>query len=250
MDKLGVCTSRHVRTVSLVVTLIDDFTGRTITGSNARVWIDGAKPPIKKAEGWNVFVNLPAGEHTIHAEGGFYNKTAFVCRVFDGTYTAIKLRLTPSKNAPLASDAASVEGKTLPGGMVWLRPDDRALSYKLLTDAKAGEQCVGIYHPDGIDIEGKLFCIRSGDDEEYVRVCRADADGQVGYRLDMPLSRDYPKIGTLVYPVSECCAGERGEFFIPIRSLPDRGTVFICRLADGKVRELTLAPGRRIRLED
>ena len=38
------------RKVSLVVLPIDDFTGKPILGSNVRVYIEGAPPPIKKSE--------------------------------------------------------------------------------------------------------------------------------------------------------------------------------------------------------
>ena len=115
MEQYGVCTSRSVRTVSLVVTAVDDFTGLVITGSNVRVWIDGAKPPIKKQDGYHVFMDLLTGEHTVLAEGSFYNRCSFVCRVEDGSYTNLKLRLTPGRNAPLEAGTAVIEGSAPAG---------------------------------------------------------------------------------------------------------------------------------------
>jgi len=250
MEQYGICTSRHVRTVSLVVTAVDDFTDRVITGSNVRVWIDGAKPPIRKSEGWHVFVGLPAGEYTVHAEGGFYNRTSCVCTVADSGYVRMKIRLTPGRNAPLASDTAVIEGAAAPGGRIFIRPDDRALAYKLLSDVHAGEERVGIYHPDGIDIEGKLLCIRSERGEEYVRASRSAEDDTAQYRLSEPLALDHPKIGTLVFPVSEGCADARGCFFIPIKNVPARQVPFVCMTEPaGDGQTITLSAGLRIRLE-
>ncbi len=251
MDKLGVCTSRHVRTVSLVVSAVDDFTDRVITGSNARVWIEGAKPPIRKAEGWHVFVDLPAGEHTVYAEGGFYNRNACICKIEPGSCPNIKIRLTPGRNAPLASDTACIEGTCAPHARIFVRADDRALSYKLLADAKRGESRIGIYHPDGIDIEGKLFCICSGEEEEFVRVYRASPEGRSEYLLAAPLTQDHAKIGTLIYPLSESCADERGMFFVPLKNVPARETAFLCRrdTPDGGGCTITLSAGSRVKAE-
>ena len=39
---------RLVMRLSAAVRLVDDLTGLPVKGSNARVWIDGQKPPIKK----------------------------------------------------------------------------------------------------------------------------------------------------------------------------------------------------------
>lgn len=248
MEEYGVCTSRSVRTVSLVVTAVDDFTGRVITGSNVRVWIDGAKPPIKKQDGYHVFMNLPAGMHTVHAEGGFYNRCSFTCRVEEGTYTNLKLRMTPGRNAPLEAGTAVIEGSAPSGSRVRIRAAERQLAYKLLTDVKAGDTKAAIYHPDGADIEGKLLCICAQSGEEtYIRVLRCTDTGRAEYLLDGSMPCDFQKIGTLVFPVSESMADSRGRFFVPLRSVPEKACAFIC-MTESASKEFTLSAGSRVRL--
>lgn len=251
MDKLGRCTSRHVRTLSLVVTAVDDFTGSVIMGSQARVWIEGEKPPIKKPEGWYVFLDLPAGEYTVLAEGGFYNRSSCVCTIEDGNYKNIKIRLTPGRNAPLEAGTCCIEGSTDPKTAVCIRPADRSLSYKLLTDVSAGADSIGIYHPDGIDIEGKLFCIVSEGKEEFIRVSSVEKGSRLEYRLHTPLVGSYPKIGTLIYPVSESCADEKGKFFVPVRGIPEKTVEFICTRTEEPEKRCTFAltMGNRVRIE-
>ena len=248
MEQYGVCTSRSVRTVSLVVTAVDDFTGRVITGSNVRVWIDGAKPPIKKQDGYHVFLNLPVGEHIVLAEGGFYNRCSFACRVEEGRYTSLKLRMTPGRNAPLEAGTAVIEGSAPAGSLVRIRAAERQLAYKLLTDVKAGDTRAAIYHPDGADIEGKLFCFCAQSGEEaYIRVLRRSEAGRADYLLDGPVPMDFAKIGTLVFPVSESMADSRGTFFVPLRNIPEKASAFVC-LTDSAAKEFTLSAGSRVRL--
>ena len=61
MEGSVLISHRSKRRVSLAVLLIDDLTGMPVRGSNARAWIEGEKPPIKKNDGWKSFYEaLPA----------------------------------------------------------------------------------------------------------------------------------------------------------------------------------------------
>lgn len=243
MDNLGTLTARNIRTVSLVVTLIDDFTGRVITGSNARAWIENEKPPIKKNEGWSVFVNLADGEYTVFAEGGFYNRA--VCAVCisaagEGLYTDLKMRLTPSTAYPLPRGTTIITGTAEPNCTVRIYPDDRSISYKLLSDVKKGAESLGIYFSGDLDIEGKLFYIKSENNSgDFFRVRCAVKDKPSEYRLAAKLAHDYPKIGTLICPVSEAVTDKNGRFFIPIADITDKETPFVC-VSDGSKKNIVI----------
>lgn len=238
MDNLGTLTARNIRTVSLVVTLIDDFTGRVITGSNARTWIENEKPPIKKNEGWSVFVNLADGEYTVFAESGFYNKA--VCAVCvsaagESAYTELKMRLTPSTSYPLPRGTTIITGTVKPNCTVRIYPDDRSVSYKLLSDVKKGSEIMGIYLSGDLDIEGKLFYIKGENNSgEFFRVRCAVKDKPSEYKLCAKLANAYPKIGTLICPVSEAVSDNNGRFFIPIADVPEKETPFVCVSGGGK----------------
>ena len=249
MDTLGVCTSRNVRTVSLVVTLIDDFTGRVITGSNARAWIENEKPPIKKSEGWSVFIDLPEGEYTVFAQGGTYNKKSCVCNISREHYTDLKIRLSPNKSYRLPSGTSVIKGEAPPESVITAYPSDKSAAYKLLSDVKKGAESLGIFYPDGIDIEGKLFYIMGENGKgEFLRVGAAVPDGKSEHRLWQAVKNAYPKIGTLLFPVSEAMADSAGEFFIPITSVPEKGCVFFCEMNKERV-EITLGRGETQRVK-
>lgn len=243
MDNLGNrgnVTAGNIRQtlrVSLVVTLIDDFTGRVITGSNARAWIENEKPPIKKNEGWSVFVNLSGGEYTVFAEGGFYNRA--VCDVSvtaeNGAYTDLKMRLTPSTSYPLPRGTTIITGTAKPNCAVMIYPDDRSVSYKLLSDVKKGSEIMGIYFSGDLDIEGKLFYIKGENNSgEFFRVRCAVKDKPSEYRIAAKLANAYPKIGTLICPVSEAVSDNNGRFFIPIADVPEKETPFVCVSGEDK----------------
>ena len=255
MDIPGVLTSRNVRTVSLVVTLIDDLTGRVITGSNARAWIDNERPPIKKAEGWSVFLNLPEGEYTVFAEGGVYNKKACVCNINKEGYTDLKIRLTPNRVYRLPGGTSVIRGEAPSGSAVIAYPSDKSAAYKLLSNVKNGAESIGIFHPENIDIGGKLFYIMGDDGKgELLRVgaplsnCPDSSDKKSEYKLWQAAKNPYPKIGTLLFPVSEAMADSSGEFFIPIANIPEKGCLFICESEQTRV-EITLGRGETRRVE-
>ena len=57
---------------TLVVLCIDKETGRPVTGSNVRVWIEGLKPPVIKEDGYRIFLNVKEADVSIHCESGIY----------------------------------------------------------------------------------------------------------------------------------------------------------------------------------
>ncbi len=251
MDTLGVCTSRNVRTVSLVVTVIDDFTGQPVCGSNARVWIENEKPPIKKTEGWNVFLNLSDGEYIVKASGGTYNQSECSCVVKTGKPAMLKIRLTPNSSYPIPSGTTCIEGTAELNALVRVYSSDKTAAFKLLSDVKKGGAEIGIYHTDGFEAEGKLFRIISPDKkEEFIRVSGTENKERSFYRLSEPLKNSYPKIGTLIIPVNEAVADGEGKFFIPIRNTFKESCEYICMAT--KSKEISVAAeipsGRRTQI--
>lgn len=210
---------RMVMRLSVAVQLTDDLTGAPIRGSNARVWIEGQKPPIKKADGRSIFVDLPAGEYVLNAEGGIYSRTAVNCTVEEGRAENITIRLLPNRLYPVSSDAVRIEGRAEPGAVVRIYTADRSRAYKLLSDVEAGVRVIGIYHGEGVNIEGKLLkIIAPGEQGEFIRVISAESGDRSEYQLSAELSAAYPKIGTVIVPVSECIADDNGGIMLLLKS--------------------------------
>ncbi len=219
MEWFGSPSRRMVTRFSIAVLLTDDLTGAPVTGSNARVWIEGQKPPVRKPDGRHIFVDLPEGEYVLIAEGGIYSRTEVKCTVSDGRTESLTVRLVPNRQYPVSSDTLCIEGNAEPGAVIRTYPADKTSAYKLLYDVKKGSDIVGIYHGDNANIEGKLLKIISPDDKgEYIRIKSGENSERSEYRLTEKLRGSYPKIGTVVAPVSECTADADGRFMILLRS--------------------------------
>ena len=234
MEWFGSPSRRMVMRLSLTVQLTDDLTGLPVTGSNARVWIEGQKPPIKKDGGRNVFVDIPPGEYVLSAEGGIYEHTSVNCTITEDKAENITLRLLPNRLYPVPSDAVCIEGRAEPDQLIRIYAEDRSGAYKLLADAEKGAEVIGIYHGTGINIVGKLLkIISSGDKEEYVRIVSAGNEERSEYLLGEKLGAGYPKIGTVIVPVSECMTDSSGNFFLLLKSGAS-GSGFVCEYTKKK----------------
>ncbi len=247
------------KTVSLVVVAIDDFTNKPITGSNVRVYIQGASLPIKKPEGYFVFTNLRSGELVVHAEGGLYHSLNTECRLSDDAegYKFIKIRMLPNRSYPIPEGTSCVEGMAEPHSDITLYSTDKAGAYKLLFDTKAGEDTISIYHTPDVEMEGRLlFITADGEKGDYFRVASLRDGEKLQYSLAEPLRNSYKKIGTSLYAVYETTADQTGRFFLPVKKMYKEKNEFICKAAGtqtvckkceleaNKVNRLDLTSGR------
>lgn len=235
--------------VSLVVIPIDDFTGKPITGSNVRVYITGEKPPIVKAEGYRVFVNIQQPCVKVHCESGLYDPREDIVELKDQPLQMLKIRLSPNTSYPIPPDTTCVVGNTKPNAHLLLRSKTTESAYKLLYEyshkEEKSKQYMEIYNPLKKELEGKLFYICSKDqtDWEYFKIRGFEQDK---YILETPLQHEYKKIGTDIVPVYETYADKNGDFFLPISGKHGESMEYICQI-DGQeeCKEITLYSGKR-----
>lgn len=242
------------RKVSLVVLVIDDFTGKTILGSNVRVYMDGEAPAIKKPDGHHVFVNLDKPVVTVHAEGGQFNPRSIPCRLNynEEQYTFLKLRMIPNRSYPIPPNTTCIEGKAAPGSLIRIFCRDAANAYKLLYDYQKEEtdnnRLLSIFHSDDVDMEGKLLSISDskGENQESLRIMGIVDKENKTYLLEKELSTNYKKIGTSLFSVYETVADKNGNFFLPIANTYKEKYLYVCE-AKGEETvslELELDSGR------
>lgn len=238
------------RKVSLVVLAIDDFTGKPILGSNIRVTVDGASRPIKKSEGYHVFLDLNMPFVTVRAEGGRYHPRVVVCDLTpsEENYTMLKIRMVPNRAYQIPQNTTCVEGKALPGSLIRIFCRDSG-AYKLLYDYSSGENSkkIHIFHPSDVEMDGKLFYISSGEDAgEFLRVTGICDQESKEYLLETALTRDYKKIGTSLLPAYETAADVNGTFFIPIPNTYRDKNNYICEASGEKTvrHQLELKTGK------
>ena len=230
--------------LSLSVQLTDDLTGRPIKGSNARVWIEGQKPPIKKESGRYIFTDLLPGEYVLKAEGGVYTYAETKCTVSENEMESITIRLIPNRSYRLPSDAVHIEGKAAPGAVIRMYSTDKLSAYKLLYDVKKGSEVIGIYHGSGVNIEGKLLKIISSDKTgEYIKISAYENQDKSEYRLCEKLEADRTKLGTVIVPASECIADDKGSFLLLIKNSKSDEQLVCDVTSDGKTIQKTVELG-------
>lgn len=202
---------------SLVVLVIDDFTGKPVVGSNVRVSIPGKEAPVAKGDGYYVFVNLTEPSVTLLCESGIYEQCTKQVDLAGGIEREVLIiRLLPSIHYPLPAGTTCVSGKTQPGRrlLFW---SGEGKGYKLLCDyyckKKGEEDLIAIFNPDNKEMEGKFFFICCQEEKEFFTIV---GKTEKHYRMDRVLSRDYQRIGTVIMPVHEIFADQEGSFFLPV----------------------------------
>ena len=225
-DRFGI-SNRVTARVSLAVLLLDDLTGLPITGSNARAWIEGQKPPVKKNDGWNAFLQLPCGTYTVTAEGGTYMRTTAEVQVEKKLVTLL-MRLSPNRLYRIPPDSIRVEGKAEPGAEITLFARGKQAAFKLQKDAKAGDASLSLYCGESASPEGRLLRLTAPEGSgETVRIGEASKEAQGEYALDEALRNSYPKVGTAIAPAVRTRADENGSFFAVVRTSPSDSAVIV-----------------------
>ena len=217
MDEYFPIGHRAVSRVSLAVLLLDDLTGRQITGSNARAWIEKEKPPIQKNDGWFVFTDLRPGSYTVNAEGGRFLMSATQVTVTGEEMKMMTVRLRPGRVYPVPAGCLRVEGRAEPGALVTIVNCHRSAAYKLLTDCREGDRFLSVFHPEGVRLDGRGFRLTGGDggSEDVFLSTAADPDCRNGcYQLSEPVRYSHSRIGSLLMPAYTAQTDESGRFFM------------------------------------
>ena len=241
------------REVSLVILPIDDFTGRVITGSAVRMYTEDGKPSIRKEEGYHVFCDLKVPEIRICAEGPLYQKQTFKVSL-GGKVEIRQIRMLPGRCYPIPSGATCLRGRLPAGTKLRLYFPEQKKGYKLLYDydpEKEGKK-IRLFCPEKTQLSGKLLCVPGRKKEpEFFRILSwQKEEGE----LEAPLDQAYKKIGTTIFPVYEARAGEDGNVYLLIRSLPGEGKACVwAEFPEGEKKkrtcvELTLEAGRENRI--
>lgn len=210
------------RKVSLVLLPIDDFTGRIIKGSRLRVYLKEENvPSIRKQDGYHIFCNLPGSEAEVCLEGPLYQKQILRLPIGQEKPRVYPVRMFPGIAYPLPEETTIVSGTLPEGGVLKLVTFGQKRGCKLLHDYDPGihGESLSLFRPFGTFLVGKTMCIRDKDkNHEFIKIKDQNDNFCI---LEHPLSKEYQKIGTGVYPVYEITGGEDGEFRLPISGLTE-----------------------------
>lgn len=243
----------HTR-MSAALAVRDGYTGKAITQSTVRCWLDGQPHiPQYRRGGYLVFVNLPDGEHELLLKGGYFQdeRLTFTCgeKPFERNVT-----LKPAPNYPFYSAVTQLaatlkeKGKPVAGRVLWVAAKAASEEIKLAQDlAGAGDTSLKLYFRGAA--EGRFprnYLIADGKKSEIVPISGAQ-DALAS--LDMPLKYEH-KRGVALYPAQAYLTGENGQilaFFreaVPVEVFdPDKNTLSSLVLAQGRNEaELPKAP--------
>lgn len=216
-EQFNISNRVRLRT-SIAVLLLDDLTGLPIIGSNARAWIEGQKPPVKKNDGWNAFLELPPGTYNVTAEGGTYERKTVQVTV-DKPFDTVLLRLSPNRLYRAPYDCIRVEGHTEPNTEVTVYPQGRQTVFKLQRDCAKKDTTLAVYSSTNTSLQGRLLKLSSPDGTgETVRIDKVSEDKPGEYVLETPVKNAYPKIGTVLVPAVQTRSDENGDFFALVKT--------------------------------
>lgn len=243
----GQTRKRDAFHASLVVLIIDDFTGEPVPADQVTVSIPGHYSPLVKSDGYHVFVNLNETQVELICKSKIFEwYTEQVELTERDENEVLMIRLVPCKGYPVPPNTTCVTGQTQPGRklMFWKSFGEAyRLSDNYTSSLQEEDPLLAIYNPDHKELEGKTYFIydREKKEKEFFKIV-----GKKGryYRIDRILRENYKKIGTSVIPVYEIHADETGDFFLLMQGDQYGETELVCRLEGKEEKHFLLIPGR------
>lgn len=229
----------HIR-VSLAVLLIDDFTGKIITSPSMRVTARGGGKPVRKTEGFWVFLNLTSPETEVAVDGPCYysERQTIAFKELDSANPVVRIRLRPDRTYKLPKGTICMTA-VLPKHASLMVFNEQGSDYKkLLVDYEKGSKEISLYQGGRQELEGKICCITGKKEtKEFIRL-GALKDREKGlYLLEQAPEDGYKKIGTKIYPVSYTKARDAGEYFLPLSGGGQTETEYTCLFELDGIRE-------------
>ena len=230
------------RTVSAALLLRDGFTGRSLPLAAAVLCaLDGrAVRPVRKQEGYLVFLDLEPGEHVLSLRCPGYREESFTLTVPPRGAVEGELYLTPGAGYRFPADTARLR-LTIPGAggeTLWAAVPGR-LQLKLAAARKGdGEKVLRLFcsgNPAGIPVPGQFLIL----DEKNPELIRLWSIQEEMGELDAPLRQEHSR-GVEVRPARSFRTDAEGR----VELLFPRGgeVVLFCREQWTKV---SLEPGEQ-----
>ena len=237
-------TNRIGWKADLAEACVDSVTGRLIRDASLQVWAPHRPRPVRKAEGYYVFVGCQPGPMEVHITSPFFQESLFPAEV-SGGFAVKVVRLAPGRRYPFPAGTAFLTGKAVPGSQVQAVG---GTPLRLGEDAAQGDQVLRLHGVEHLRWDGGLFALTAKGETApggYLRLEEPLEDDPGCYRLQSPLERALPMAQFSLTPVWETAAGEDGSYWLAVPG--GAGAAAVCRcLAPGdepRKRELLLGPG-------
>lgn len=216
--------------VSFAVCLFDDFTAARIMAGNILFLINGkAVRPVRKNDGYFVFVNLPEApvgyNLTIISQRYLRKEVLVKPQLLDPKMPVIKIKLLPSAQYGFNSREALIMGRILYGGKVSDRVKVSSViasdEYSLGKLRGTEKSSINLYDVIGRIISGDCLLIREADESKSETcVVKSTQEGNV-YELEEDLKFKHSKSSAIMH-VLNTSVDEKGEFVIYSRDFPGK----------------------------
>lgn len=210
----------------LAIACVDSVTGKIIRDAALQVWAPGYSRPVRKADGYYVFLGCGKGSLPVRIRSPFFQEVLLEQKISlsVGELPVCWVRLLPNKCYPFPEETVFLEGVSTPGSHIAVTAGQ---PIRLGEDYKKGGDTICFRLPEDIRLDGALFelSVKGQKAVEEVRIGELLDDGR--YRLNMPLKKDYMMAHTTVFPIWETVSEEDGRFWMALPKAA--GSVARCR---------------------
>lgn len=207
------------RSVSLILILIDDLTGRRILQSFVKPWIDWEKAPVWK-KGYYIFTDLKQSQCLLHLESRQYVSEVYPVSLLQKQVKEMKIRMKPSDQYPYTEDVVVVRGTGTPGERVSMSSQENRFLYRLSRNYKQGET-IQVSHGEQFDFSGKKAVLQNRNTFAFIQMGNLSEEKGMVYPVHI-LSKgkmekeskllEFQKINTTVSFLYETTIRDDGTF--------------------------------------
>ncbi|MCM1103319.1 MAG: hypothetical protein NC409_04355 [Clostridium sp.] len=225
----------------LAVLPVDGFTDRPILARDFTAEVDGARPPMRKRDGFFVFSQgrhfCPGQESpppekedalTVRLKGrGYQEAVVHVPVGFSAPKSpVITVRMNPDVSYPFPAQTIRLAGRLSEHCCLRAALLQKKSSLRLAEDYHAGEEWICVYRGEQTSLAGGLFYIEAGAAcggcGEFILFSDAESGEAGRYRLSAPMTGNFDRRTARLYPARMQKTEEREEtYFFAFRT--DKG---------------------------
>lgn len=213
------CTIRQ--RASLVIKLIDDYTGNPIKDAKLEI-IDYESKPINKKDGYYIFTNLDDGIYGVLIKAENRLNQRIKVEIYEGFAKEgiLKIRMKQKVKSPLIRNVTSLllcfeddKNRPIIDKEVKVVYEESKHSNRIIEKAQKNSTYIKLYTTDQEKLEGKEFIIKNINSKEK---CVIESFDPIEKTLKLKNFLDsILEVGTSLYPVWRGRTDEEGKCIIP-----------------------------------
>lgn len=224
-------------TVSLVLVLYDELTGRPVNRNIFTVVNQYGIRAVYKDNGIYVFTEDHGMVEVTITGRGYQDKKLTIQE--DAKNNVQRIWLMPSVTNEALSQAAVLMGTVSPKEEIRILTEKTELPYRLLQKVRTGDKAVKMYHFPYDDIQGRNFRIKDTEKGTYEDIELDEEKEDCCFTVKEPVKMVHHPESSSIYRMTVVHADGEGKFLAAIRGIPKSGSRCIIE-AEGIVKEVDL----------